>query len=121
MTSIADLVAKFLEGKANGSVKSVKVPASDFDQFIIELARHGFRFANAVLDELDPEAKRIVKTILYSTSAGAVVGGVIGFAVTRTPAGAQAGAAIGAGIGLIAGAAAVAITVTKNDTGFVFE
>lgn len=113
MPSIADMAKHFAEGVRLGKYKSVKIPADDFLPFISYLIIDGFPIAQKYLQNLDPDIRKTIETLLYATAAGAIIGGSIGQMVAGPP-GVAVGAAIGAGVGFVAGCIAITIEIHKE-------
>lgn len=121
MASVADFTAEFAKRAANGQKPSVYVSRNHVESFLLVLAREGFAFAREALDQInDPELRRIIETIFFSTVAGASAGALIGGVVAGPP-GAQVGAAVGAGLGFAAGCVAVTITAKQKGDGLQFS
>lgn len=113
MTTIADFADEFARQARNGEAPRVKVAEEHAEVFLGALAREGFTLARLCLAEItDPELRRIVETVFFSTVAGAAAGAAIGGAVAGPP-GAKVGALIGTGAGLAVGCLAVALTVRQ--------
>jgi hypothetical protein len=121
MASVADFAAEFARRAAAGQKSSVYVSKKHVESFLLVLAREGFLFAKEALDEIsDPEMRKIVETIFFSTVAGAGAGALIGGVVAGPP-GAQVGAAVGAGLGFAAGCIAITITAKQEGDGLQFS
>lgn len=117
MASVADFATEFAKRAANGKNPSVYVSKSHVESFLLILAREGFAFAKEALEQItDPDLRRIIETIFFSTVIGAGAGAVIGGVVAGPP-GAQVGAAVGAGLGFAAGCIAITITAKQNGDG----
>jgi len=117
MASVADFATEFAKRAANGINPSVYVSKSHVESFLLVLAREGFAFANEALEQItDPDLRRIIETIFFSTVIGAGAGAVIGGVVAGPP-GAQVGAAVGAGLGFAAGCIAITITAKQKGDG----
>jgi hypothetical protein len=117
MASVADFATEFAKRAANGNNPSVYVSKSHVESFLLVLAREGFAFAKEALEQItDPDLKRIIETIFFSTVIGASAGAVIGGVVAGPP-GAQVGAAVGAGLGFAAGCIAITITAKQKGDG----
>ena len=113
--SVADYALEFAKRARNGSKPKISIPKTYAESFLLVLAREGFSFAQAALDQItDPELRRIIEAIFFSSVAGASVGATIGFAVGG-PAGAQVGACIGGATGLVVGC--IALTLFANQHG----
>ena len=121
MATVADFAEEFAKRAANGQKPSVYVSRNHVESFLLVLAREGFAFAREALDQIsDPELRRIIETIFFSTVAGAGAGALIGGVVAGPP-GAQVGAAVGAGLGFAAGCIAVTITAKQKGDGLQFS
>lgn len=121
MASVADFAAEFAKRAAKGQKPSVYVSKNHVESFLLVLAREGFAFAREALDQItDPELRRIIETIFFSTVAGAGAGALIG-GVMAGPPGAQVGAAVGAGLGFAAGCIAITITAKQKGDGLQFS
>jgi hypothetical protein len=117
MASVADFATEFAKRAATGNKPSVFVSKTHVESFFLVLAREGFLFAKEALEQItDPELRRIIETIFFSTVIGAGAGAVIGGAVAGPP-GAQVGALVGAGLGFAAGCIAITITVKQKGNG----
>ena len=117
MASVADFATEFAKRAANGKNPSVYVSKSHVESFLLVLAREGFAFAKEALEQItDPDLRRIIETIFFSTVIGAGAGAVIGGVVAGPP-GAQVGAAVGAGLGFAAGCIAITITAKQKVDG----
>jgi hypothetical protein len=117
MASVADFATEFARRAANGKTPSVYVSKSHVESFLLVLAREGFAFAKEALEQItDPDLRRIIETIFFSTVIGAGAGAVIGGVVAGPP-GAQVGAAVGAGLGFAAGCIAITITAKQKGDG----
>jgi hypothetical protein len=117
MASVADFANEFAKRAANGKNPSVYVSKSHVESFLLVLAREGFAFAKEALEQItDPDLRRIIETIFFSTVIGAGAGAVIGGVVAGPP-GAQVGAAVGAGLGFAAGCIAITITAKQKGDG----
>jgi hypothetical protein len=117
MPSVADFADEFAKRAANGKNPSVYVSRSHVESFLLVLAREGFSFAKEALEQItDPELRRIIETIFFSTVIGAGAGAVIGGAVAGPP-GAQVGAVVGAGLGFAAGCIAITVTASQKGDG----
>ena len=115
MPSVADFGDEFARRAAAGENPSVYVSKKHIEAFLLYLAREGFSFAKDALNQIsDPEIRKIVETIFFSTVAGAGAGYFIGMAAGG-PAGAQVGALVGTGLGFAAGCIAITITAKKPD------
>lgn len=114
MSNVGNVADDFIARAHTGKRVSVSMKLSHAENFLELLARGGVVCAKACLDAIsDPELKRIVETLFFSTTAGAVVGGVVGFALGG-PAGAQTGALVGGAAGLAIGVAAVTIQIAQR-------
>lgn len=121
MARVADFASEFADKAKRGEKPSVYVSKRHAESFLRVLAREGFEFAKEALAQIsDPELRRIIEAIFFSTVAGAAAGAAIGAAVAG-PAGAQVGAAVGAGLGFVAGCVAVTITARQKDDGLVLQ
>ena len=117
MASVADFATEFAKRAANGKNPSVYVSKLHVESFLLVLAREGFSFAKEALEQItDPDLRRIIETIFFSTVIGAGAGAVIGGVVAGPP-GAQVGAAVGAGLGFAAGCIAITITAKQKGDG----
>ena len=114
METIEDLVELFIKGVRDGKWKKAKIPKRDLPEFLILLAREGFRIALDCLDQIeDPRIRNHVKTIILSCAGGALIGSAVGAISTGNAGAAAVGALAGAGVGLIA--ARVAISIVPDD------
>lgn len=117
MASVADFASEFARRANNGSKPSTYVAKQHVESFLLILAREGFAFAREALDQIsDPDIRKIVETIFFSTVVGAAGGAIVG-GVVGGPPGAQVGAAIGAAAGFAAGCIAVTITAVQKGDG----
>lgn len=117
MASVADFATEFAKRAANGKNPSVYVSKSHVKSFLLVLAREGFAFAREGLEQItDPDLRKIIETIFFSTVIGAGTGAVIGGVVAGPP-GAKVGAAVGAGLGFAAGCIAITITAKQKGDG----
>jgi hypothetical protein len=117
MASVADFATEFAKRAASGKNPSAYVSRSHIESFLLVLAREGFAFAKEALEQItDPELRKIIETIFFSTVIGAGAGAVIGGVVAGPP-GAQVGAAVGAGLGFAAGCIAITITAKQKGDG----
>lgn len=117
MTSVADFASEFARRAASGQNPSIYVAKAHVESFLLVLAREGFNFAKSALEQItDPDLRRIIETIFFSTIAGAGAGAAIG-AMVAGPPGAQVGAAVGAGLGFAAGCIAITITAKQQGDG----
>jgi hypothetical protein len=117
MFSVADFATEFAKRAASGNKPSVYVSRSHVESFLLVLAREGFSFAKEALEQItDPELRKIIETIFFSTVIGAGAGAVIGVVVAGPP-GAQVGAVVGAGLGFAASCIAITITARQKGEG----
>lgn len=117
MVSVADFASEFIRRAKSGANPSTYVAKQHLESFFLCLAREGINFAREALDQIsDPDMRKIVETIFFSTVAGATGGAIIG-GVVGGPPGAQVGAAIGAAAGFTAGCIAVTITAAQKGDG----
>jgi hypothetical protein len=121
MASVADFASEFARRAANGKKTSIFVSKQHLESFLLVLAREGMMFAQECLGRIsDPEMRKIVETIFFSTAAGAVSGACIG-GILGGPPGAQVGALVGASFGFAAGCVAVTITASQRGNGLVLS
>jgi len=117
MATVADHASEFISRARAGESPSVFVPHKHLLSFLEMLKREGIDFTKACLAEIsDPEMRKIVETIFFSTAIGAVVGAGVGAAVAGPP-GAQVGAIIGGAAGFAAGCIAVSIVAYQKGDG----
>lgn len=117
MATVADYASEFVSRAHAGENPSVYVPKKHLQLFLEMLKREGIEFAKACLAEIsDPEMRKIVETIFFSTAIGATVGAGIG-AVVAGPPGAKVGAILGGAAGFAAGCIAVTIVVRQTGEG----
>jgi hypothetical protein len=117
MASVADFASEFARRANSGAKPSTYVAKQHVESFLLVLAREGFAFAREALDQItDPDIRKIVETIFFSTVGGAIVGGVVGGFVAGPP-GAQVGTIIGGAAGFAAGCIAVTITAAQKGDG----
>jgi len=117
MASVADFATEFAKRAANGKNPSVYVSKSHVESFLLVLAREGFAFAKDALEQItDPDLRKIIETIFFSTVIGVGAGAVIGSMVAGPP-GAQVGAVVGAGLGFATGCVAITITAKQKGDG----
>ena len=115
MENVASLAEEFVRRARNGKKPVVRLTPEYAESFLGELSRNGFEFAKACLKEIsDPELRRIIEALFFSTVAGAGAGAAIG-AVVAGPPGAQVGAVIGAGVGLVVGCVAIVVTARQDN------
>lgn len=113
--NVASYADEFIARARNREKPTVRLQPKVAEAFLGQLAREGFEFAKECLDSIrDPELRRIIETIFFSTAAGAALGAVIGVAVAG-PAGAQAGVVVGAGLGFVAACIAIVVTARQED------
>ena len=121
MASVADFAGQFADKVKKGQKPSVYVSKAHAESFLIVLAREGFEFAKEALAQIsDPDLRRIIEAIFFSTVAGAAAGAAIGAALAG-PAGAQVGVVVGAGVGFVAGCVAVTLTARQKDSGLLLS
>lgn len=112
--SVADFAADFARSARSGERPRVRVQREYVELFLGELVRAGLKLASACIDEIkDPELREIIRTLLFSTAAGALLGAALGS--LAGPPGAKVGAAVGAGLGCAAGVFAVLVTFRQED------
>ncbi len=115
MPTVADVADDFVKRAQRGEKPKARVKRSHAESFLGELARLGIQVVRDCLDEIsDPELRRIVEVIFFSTAAGAVGGAVIGGVVAGPP-GAKVGAVVGAGLGFVAGCIAITVRLVQED------
>jgi hypothetical protein len=115
MKNVASYADEFSRRAASGEKPVVRVGKEYAEAFLGQLSRNGIEFAKDCLKNIsDPELRRIIEAIFFSTVAGALAGAAIGGMVAG-PAGAKVGAALGAGGGLVAGCVAVIITARQEE------
>lgn len=86
MTSVASFADEFVGRAKRGEKPVVRVAKPYVEAFLGELARLGIEFAKDCLNGIrDPELRRVVETIFFSTVSGAVAGAAIGGAVAGPP------------------------------------
>jgi len=116
MDNVASFADEFARRAKNGEKPVVRVAKQYAQAFLGQLARDGIEFAKDCLKNIsDPELRRIIEAIFFSTVAGAAAGAAIGGMVAGPP-GAKVGAVVGAGAGFVAGCIAVVITA-RQETG----
>lgn len=115
MDNVASYAAEVARRAKNGAKPVIRVKKEYAESFFGELKREGFEFVKECLERIsDPDLRRIIEAIFYSTVAGAAAGALIGTAVGGAP-GAKVGAAVGAGVGFVAACVAVAVTARQED------
>ena len=108
--SVADLASAFVERAKRNEKPAVLVKKEHLESFAFVVMREGISLAKGCLEAIsDPEVRRILEALFFSTAAGALVGAGVG-AFVAGPAGAQVGAAVGAGVGFVSACVALAIT-----------
>ena len=114
MTNVAGHANEFARRVRNGERPVARVGRDYAEAFLGQLFREGFGVARECLENIsDPELRRIVETIFFAATAGALAGAAIGGAVGG-PGGAKVGALVGAGLGTFAACVAIAITVHEE-------
>lgn len=112
--NVADYANEFVRRAQAGEKPRARIQKQYAEAFLGEMVRLGVGVARACLDEItDPELRRIVETLFFSTVAGAAAGATIGAFVAGPP-GAKVGALVGAGAGFAAGALALTITLQQD-------
>lgn len=115
MTTVADHADEFARKIRAGEKPTVHLKKKHAESFLGELSRQGLGFAKDCLAQIeDPELRRIIEAIFFSTAAGVAVGAALGGAVAGVP-GAQVGAVLGAGLGFAAGCVAVILTARQEN------
>jgi len=121
MPTVADFAQEFVQRAQRGESATVFVAKKHAEPFLVLLQREGFSFSKACIEQIsDPELRRVVEALFYSTVAGAMAGASVG-AMVAGPAGAKVGALVGAGAGLVAGSVAVMVTLRERDGGLVLS
>jgi hypothetical protein len=121
MASVADYADEFVKRAKAGKKPSMYVEKPHLESFLGLLARDGFGFAKDCLAQIsDPEIRRIIETLFFSTAAGAALGGAVGGMIAG-PAGVKVGAVVGAGVGFAAGCVALVITAKPKDNGLLIS
>lgn len=116
MTTVADFVREFMARAARGERPVARVKEKHAATLVAMLVREGVGIAQGCLEAIrDPEARRVVETILFAAAGGAALGATIATVVAGSAA-APVGAAIGAGIGAVAGIVAVVVTLQFDAT-----
>lgn len=114
MTNVASHAHEFVRRVFHGEHPVARVAIQYAEAFLGQLSREGFVLARECLKSIsDPELRRIVETIFFSATAGALMGSAIGGAVGG-PGGAKVGALVGAGLGTFAGCLAIVLTVNQE-------
>lgn len=115
MNTTADYADEFARRAKAGEKPTVRLKKKHAESFLGELSRLGFEFAKDCLSQIeDPELRRIIEAIFFSTAAGAVVGATIGGVVAGPP-GVQVGLLVGAGLGFAAGCIAVVLRARQEE------
>jgi hypothetical protein len=121
METVADFAAEFLRRAQTGKKSSVYVSKAHAPTFLAALARDGVEFAKECLASIsDPELRKIIETIFFSTVAGAAAGAGLGLLLAGPP-GAQVGAVVGAGLGFAAGCVALTLRASQRGDGLVLS
>jgi len=119
MATVYDYANDFIQKAKNGENPTARLDKDYAGSFLGVLAREGFTVAKKALDEIkDPELRRIVETIFFSTAAGTALGAAVGGTIGGR-AGAAVGAVTGAAIGFAAGCIAVTLTVRQEGDALV--
>lgn len=114
MKTAADFAAEFIRRAKAGGHPKVRVRKEYAEVFLGELVREGLKFADHCLNEIrDPDLRDIIRTVLLSGAAGAVLGAAAG--AIGGPKGAAVGAVIGAGVGVAAAMFAIVVTYRQED------
>jgi hypothetical protein len=114
VTNVASHAREFGRRAKKGEHPVAHVAVEYAEAFLGQLFREGFVLASDCLENIsDPELRRIVETIFFSATAGALMGAAIGGAVGG-PGGAKLGAMVGAGLGTFAGCVAIVITLDQE-------
>ena len=86
MDNVANYAAEFARCAKNGEKPVIRVKKEYAESFFGELKREGFEFVKECLERIsDPDLRRIIEAIFYSTVAGAAAGALIGTAVGGAP------------------------------------
>ncbi len=114
--NVGDFADDFVRRAQAGQHPTIRVPSAYAAAFLMAI-EPSFRLAADCLERIsDPELRRIIEAIFYSTAAGAVVGLTIG-GICAGPAGAKVGAAVGGAAGMVIGCVGVMVLSARQERG----
>jgi uncharacterized membrane protein len=119
MTTVYDCAMSFIQRAQRGEKPKAHLTKEYSGSFLAILAREGFSLSRHALDQIsDPELRRIVETMIYSSVAGALAGATVGGMIAGQP-GVVVGAAVGTVVGFTASCIALTLTIEQRGSELV--